>query len=138
MSQNIVNLLGAGTGVDTKALVASLVAVERSAPQERIDKQRETAETRISDLGLLNSALSSLQDAATALGNADVFNTKSAVIGDSTAFSAVSLGTNAPIGDFSFTIAQLAQAQSLSTQSTFDHTPHTVSTGTFTFTLGCS
>jgi flagellar hook-associated protein 2 len=136
MSQNIVNLLGAGTGVDTKALVASLVAVERSAPQERIDKQRETAETRISDLGLLNSALSSLQDAATALGNADVFNTKSAVIGDSTAFSAVSLGTNAPIGDFSFTIAQLAQAQSLSTQSTFENTTDTVGTGTLTFNFG--
>lgn len=136
MSQNIVNLLGAGSGVDTQALVASLVEVERAAPQQRIDSQRETAETRISDLGLLNSALSSLQDAATALGNADVFNTKSAVIGDSTAFSAVSLDTNAPVGDFSFTIAQLAQAQSLSTQSTFENTTDAVGTGTLTFNFG--
>lgn len=136
MSQNIVNLLGAGSGVDTQALVASLVEVERAAPQQRIDTQRETAETRISDLGLLNSALSSLQDAATALGNADVFNTKSAVIGDSSSFSAVSLDTNAPVGDFSFTIAQLAQAQSLSTQSTFENTTDAVGTGTLTFNFG--
>jgi flagellar hook-associated protein 2 len=136
MSQNIVNLLGAGSGVDTQALVASLVEVERAAPQQRIDTQRETAETRISDLGLLNSALSSLQDAATALGNADVFNTKSALIGDSTAFSAVSLDTNAPVGDFSFTIEQLAQAQSLSTQTTFENTTDTVGTGTLTFNFG--
>ncbi len=136
MSQNIVNLLGAGSGVDTQALVASLVEVERAAPQQRIDTQRETAETRISDLGLLNSALSALQDAATALGSADVFNTKSALIGDSTAFSAVSLDTNAPVGDFSFTIEQLAQAQSLSTQTTFENTTDTVGTGTLTFNFG--
>jgi flagellar hook-associated protein 2 len=136
MSQNIVNLLGAGSGVDTQALVASLVEVERAAPQQRIDTQRETAETRISDLGLLNSALSALQDAATALGSADVFNTKSALIGDSTAFSAVSLDTNAPVGDFSFTIEQLAQAQSLSTQTIFENTTDTVGTGTLTFNFG--
>lgn len=136
MSQNIVNLLGAGTGVDTQALVASLVEIERSAPQTRIDTQRETAEAQISDFGLLNSALSSLQDAATALGSSDVFNTKSAVIGDSTSFSAVSLGTEAPAGDFSFTIAQLAQSQSLSTQSTFENTTDTVGTGTLTFNFG--
>jgi flagellar hook-associated protein 2 len=136
MSQNLVNLLGAGTGIDTQALVKSLVEVERSAPQERIDTQRETAETRISDLGLLNSALSSLQDAAAALGNTDVFNTKSAVIGDSTAFSAVSLGTEAPVGDFSFTISQLAQAQSLSTQTVFSSTTDAVGKGTLTFNFG--
>ncbi len=136
MSQNVVNLLGAGTGVDTQALVASLVEVERSAPQGRIDNERETAETRISDLGLLNSALSSLQDAASALGNTDVFNTRSALIGDSTAFNAVSLDTDAPIGDFSFTISQLAQSQSLSTQTVFANTTDAVGTGILTFNFG--
>lgn len=136
MSQNVVNLLGAGTGVDTQALVASLVEVERSAPQGRIDTERETTETRISDLGLLNSALSSLQDAATALGNADVFNTRSALIGDSTAFNAVSLDTDAPVGDFSFTISQLAQSQSLSSQTAFENTSDAVGTGILTFNFG--
>ncbi len=136
MSQNVVSLLGAGTGVDTQALVASLVEVERSAPQGRIDTERETTETRISDLGLLNSALSSLQDAARALGNADVFNTRSALIGDSTAFNAVSLDTDAPVGDFSFTISQLAQSQSLSSQTVFANTTDTVGTGTLTFNFG--
>ncbi|MGH1487430.1 MAG: flagellar filament capping protein FliD [Cellvibrionaceae bacterium] len=136
MSQNIVNLLGAGSGIDTQALVSELVAVERAAPQERIDNQRETAETQISDFGILSSALSSLQDAAKALGNSDSFNTKSASFTDSTAFSPVLLEPEAQVGDYSFTVGQLAQSQSLSTEAVFTNTTDEVGLGTLTFNFG--
>lgn len=136
MSQNIVNTLGIGSGIDTTALVSSLVDVERAAPQGRIDGKRETTETQISDFGLLSSALSVLQDAAETLGSADTFNSKSASFTDSTAFIPVSLDPEAQAGDYAFEISQLAQAQSLSSSALFSSTTDAVGEGTLTFTFG--
>jgi flagellar hook-associated protein 2 len=136
MSQNIVNLLGAGSGIDTLALVDQLVAVEKAAPQQRIDTKREKIETQISDLGLMSSALSTLKDAAAAMGNADTFNTKSAAFTDSSAFIPVSLEPEAQVGDYSFTVSQLAQAQSLSTSAVFNDPSDAVGLGTLTFNFG--
>ncbi len=135
MSQNIVNTLGAGSGIDTQALITNLVAIERSAPQGRIDEKRTNTETQISAFGLLNSALSTLQSAATKLGNSDSFNSKSASFTDSTAFLPVSLEPEAQAGDYSFQITQLAQAQSLSS-AVFTNTTDTVGQGTLTFAFG--
>lgn len=136
MSQNIVNALGAGSGIDTAALVSSLVDVERAAPQGRIDTKRETAETQISDFGLLSSALSTLQDAAEILSNADTFNSKSASFTDSTAFIPAALQPEAQAGDYSFEIDQLAQAQSLSSNAIFSDPSDPVGQGTLTFEFG--
>ena len=136
MSQNIVNALGAGSGIDTLALVGQLVDVERAAPQERIDSKRTTTETQISDFGLLSSALSVLQDAADSLGNADTFNSKAASFTDSTAFLPVGLEPEAQAGDYSFTISQLAQAQSLSSGAVFTSPSDAVGQGTLTFNFG--
>jgi flagellar hook-associated protein 2 len=136
MSQNIVNALGAGSGIDTTALVSSLVDVERAAPQERIDSKREIAETQISDFGLLSSALSTLQSAAETLGNESTFNSKSASFTDSTAFIPAALDPEAQAGDYTFTIDQLAQAQSLSSSAVFSDPSDTVGEGTLTFTFG--
>ena len=136
MSQNIVNLLGAGSGLDTQALVTSLVDVERAAPQASIDNKRELAETQISDYGLLNSALSVLQDAADAIGDSDTFNTKSASFGDSSAFLPVALEPEAQTGSYSFSVSQLAQAQSLSSGATFADPGDTIGEGVLTFSFG--
>ncbi len=136
MSQNIVNALGAGSGIDTAALVSSLVEVERSAPQNRIDTKRTTAETQISDYGLLNSALSVLQDAATTLNSPDTFNSKEASFTDSTAFIPVSLDPETQAGDYSFEISQLAQAQSLSSNAVLSAPTDEVGLGTLTFNFG--
>jgi flagellar hook-associated protein 2 len=136
MSQNIVNLLGAGSGIDTLALVDSLVEADRAAPQQRIDTKRETVETQISDIGLLNSALSTLRDTATAMGNSDTFNTKSAAFTDSSAFIPVGLEPEAQVGDYTFTVSQLAQSQSLSTDTAFTDPGDAVGLGTLSFNFG--
>jgi len=136
MSQNIVNALGAGSGIDTTALVSELVSVERSAPQQRIDDKLISAETQISDYGLISSALSVLQDAAEALGNSDTFNSKSASFTDSTAFIPVSLEPEAQAGDYAFNINQLAQSQSLSSGATFSEPTDEIGQGTLTFDFG--
>ncbi|MGS2716855.1 flagellar filament capping protein FliD [Eionea flava] len=136
MSQNIVSALGAGSGIDTTALVSSLVDVERSATQTRIDTKIETAETQISDFGLVSSALSVLQDAAQNLNNPDTFNSKSASFTDSTAFIPVSLDPETQAGNYTFQISQLAQAQSLSSDALFTSPSDTVGEGTLTFEFG--
>ena len=136
MSQNIVNLLGAGSGIDTQALVSQLVEVERSAPQGRIDNKREQVNTQISDFGLLNSALSTLQDAAAAMGNVATFNTKTAALPDSTDFLPVSLDANAKSGSSAFTISRLAQSQSLSTNALFNDPSDAIGEGVLPLILG--
>lgn len=136
MSQSIVSALGAGSGIDTTALVTSLVDIERSATQDRIDTKRTTAETQISDFGLLSSALSVLQDAATALNSSDTFNSKSASFTDSSAFIPVSLDPETQAGNYTFEISQLAKAQSLSSSAVFASKSDAVGEGTLTFELG--
>ena len=136
MSQNIVSALGAGSGIDTTALVSSLVDVERSATQTRIDTKRTDTETQISDFGLVSSALSVLQDAAESLNNPDTFNSKSASFTDSTAFIPVSLDPETQAGNYTFDISQLAQAQSLSSEAVLSSPSDTVGEGTLTFEFG--
>ncbi len=133
--QNIVNLLGAGSGIDTQALVEQLVEVEKAPTQERIDTKREKLETQISDYGLLRSALSSLQDAGELLSNADTFNTKSASFSDSSTLVPVSLEAEALTGDYAFEVLAIAQAQSLSS-TTFADPSDAVGKGTLTFRFG--
>ena len=134
-NQNIVNLLGAGAGFDTQALVRQLVEVERSAPQQRIDNNRTRVETQISDYGLLTSALSTLKDAADTIANPETFNTKNASFTESNAFIPVSLEADVQSGDYAFTVSQLAQAQSLSSAS-FENTTDSIGTGVLSFSLG--
>ena len=136
MSQNIVNLLGAGSGIDTQALVSQLVEVEKAAPQARIDSKRENFQTQISDLGLLNSALDTLKLAADAMGDADTFNSKSAAFANSTAIVPAQLDPEAQTGEYSFTVSQLAQAQSLSSETVFSDPSDAVGQGTLTFNFG--
>jgi flagellar hook-associated protein 2 len=136
MSQSIVSALGAGSGIDTTALVSSLVDVEKAATQTRIDTKRTDTETQISDFGLLSSALSVLQDAAQSLNNPDTFNSKSASFTDSTAFIPVSLDPETQAGNYTFEISQLAQAQSLSSDAVLSSPSDSVGEGTLTFEFG--
>ncbi len=136
MTQNIVNLLGAGSGIDTLALVDQLVEVEKSPTQNRIDSKRESFETQLSDFGLLRSALSNLQDAGEQLSNTDTFNTKSASFTDSDVLVPTAIDADALVGEYSFEVTALAKAQSLSTEASFSAPSDEVGTGTITFSFG--
>lgn len=136
MTQNIVNLLGAGSGIDTLALVDQLVEVERSPTQTRIDTKRESFETQLSEYGLLRSAMSTLQDAAELLTNEDTFSTKSASFSSSTVLTPTEITADALEGEYAFEVSALAQSQSLSTSAIFDTPESEVGTGTLTFGFG--
>ena len=68
---NIVNTLGAGSGIDTKALATSLVEAERAPRKERIDTKKTETEARISAYGTIKFSLSELKTAFEAINDAN-------------------------------------------------------------------
>lgn len=136
IGNDILNSFGAGAGVSSGSIVEQLVDIEKMQPQEGIDSNRELLETKISDFGLLRSALSTLQDAADLLADPATFNAKNATFSESTSVSPLSLGDDAPEGDYTIEVLAIAQAQSLSSSVTFADPTDVVGKGTVTFNFG--
>ncbi len=67
MATSSINASSFGSGLDVTSLVTQLVAAERSAPDARLNTAQSKAQTRISALGVLKSALSNLQTVAKTL-----------------------------------------------------------------------
>ncbi len=135
IDNNIIQTLGAGSGIDTKNLVKQLTAIEKAAPQERIDRKRDLAETQISDFGLLASALTTLQDAAGVLTEPEGLFSKSASFTDSDALVPTTLDTDIQTGTYVFTVVEIAQSQALAFTGFTDPTD-AVGEGTLTFDFG--
>ncbi len=135
IDNNIIQSLGAGSGIDTKNLVKQLVSIERAAPQERIDNKRELTETQISDFGLLSSALSTLKDAASVLTDPEGLYSKTASYTQSDALVPTELDTDVQEGSYSFTVDQMATAQSLAFEG-FSSVDDEVGEGDITFSFG--
>ena len=112
IDNNIIQSLGAGSGIDTKNIVNQLVEIERAAPQQQIDTKREDAKTQISDFGLLKSALSTLQDAAELIKDPEALFSKSASFTESDALHPTALDPSAKTGNYNFTVEKLATSQS--------------------------
>jgi flagellar hook-associated protein 2 len=119
VNSNIINSLGAGSGINSASIVEQLVDIERTSKQTPIDNKRELIEAQVSDYGLLRSALSLLQDSAGILGKESTFSSKSASFTDSAALIPSVLDYDAPVGDYTFDVQAIATAQSLSTNATF-------------------
>ena len=71
---NIVNLLGAGSGMDVKALAQSLVDAEKQPRADAINKKIDKANARISGYSALRYGLDQLKTAFSALNNKSDFN----------------------------------------------------------------
>ncbi|MFT7559292.1 MAG: flagellar hook-associated protein 2 [Flavobacteriales bacterium] len=135
IDNNILQSLGAGSGIDTPNLISQLVSIERTAPQQRIDSKRDLAETRISDFGTLTSTLSTLQDAAAALIEPEALFSKSASFTESDALVPTELGTDVQAGTYAFEVAQIATAHTLAYAGVSD-VDAAIGEGTLTFSFG--
>ncbi len=111
---SIISSLGSGSGIDSSALITKLVDVNKAPQLDRLTTKQTLLETQISDYGLLRSAFSTLETSAAALGNADTFNAKSASIPTTSLLAITKLDAKASVGDYSITVDQIAQAQSIS------------------------
>lgn len=132
---NIVNALGAGSGVDTQALVRDLVEISSAPELQRLDKQEALLDAQISDYGLLRSSLATLESSISILGNSDTFNAKSVSIPDTSLFSLTELKSTAVAGSYQLKIEQTAQSQSLAAGLASEPTDP-VGKGTLTIRLG--
>jgi len=133
---SIISALGAGSGINTRSIIDQLVEIEKAPKQASIDSKRETLETKISDFGLTRSALATLQDAVALMADGTAFEAKSATFTDSEALIPQALDNEAPVGDYTFEVQDIARAQSLSTNAAFSDLSDAVGKGTLTFKFG--
>ena len=135
IENNIIQSLGAGSGIDSRNLVTQLTEIERSAPQARIDTKTELKETQISDFGKIKSALSTFQASVEALTSDEGLFSKSASFTESDALVPTGLGTDVASGTYKFEVTSLAQSQSLASPE-FASEDDQVGEGTLTFNFG--
>jgi flagellar hook-associated protein 2 len=109
-TSNIVNTLGAGSGIDIKSLAQNLVDAEKTPQKERIDAKIAQSEARITGYGAVKYALSELKTAFEKLNDASDFssiqpsNTQPAALG-------ITTSTSAEAGSYSIEVLQTALMQ---------------------------
>jgi len=135
MVDSILTSLGGGSGIDTKALVDSLVAAERAPRETILDSKTKTLETQISGYGALRSAMTGIQDSMKLLADGDTFNARNVSFADTTLVTPTSVDPGAAIGSYSINVTTLASAHSLSAGG-FSDANAVVGNGTLTFSFG--
>lgn len=107
---NIVNTMGAGSGMDVKALAQSLVDVERQPREAAINKKIDKANARISGYSALRYGLDQLKTAFSALNNKTDFNSVTLSNNKSSYFTATA-DSNATAGNHTVAVSALAAPQ---------------------------
>ena len=127
-----ISAAGVGSGLDVGSIINQLMAVERQ-PLTRLQDQQKSYQSKLSAFGQVQSAMSKLQDAATALTKSTTFSATTATAGDTKAFTANSTAS-AQTGSYNIEVTQLARAQRTATSATTE--PDLSGGGALTITLG--
>lgn len=127
----IVSSVGLGSGIDIQTLVSQLVTAEGQPAFNAISRQQSAANTRLSGLGSLKSALSEFQTAVSKLKDGNLFKTHTAASSDETIVKATA-GTGSVAGSYAVEVRQLAKAQKSITTAEFANSAATVGSGTLT------
>jgi flagellar hook-associated protein 2 len=100
---------GIGSGLDIKSIVSQLVAVEKQ-PLDKLKLQASATQAKISAFGQIQSLVSALSDAASALTSVTGWNGVSATSSDSASVSVSAIGGTQPT-QFNVEVQTLAQVQ---------------------------
>jgi flagellar hook-associated protein 2 len=106
-----ISFSGVGTGIDTGAIIESLMKLERR-PITMLETQKKTIQTRQGVIQELNGLLSKLKDAAGALYSASALRGTSSTSADPGVATATT-GAGAPAGTYNIVVNSLAQAHTL-------------------------
>ncbi len=109
-STNLISALGAGSGVDVKALAQNLVDAEKTPLKEAIDKKITKSEARISGYGAVSFVVGEIKKKFAALDDLGDFS-KMTVSNSQSAALSVSTGATAKSGSHSIEVLALATAQ---------------------------
>lgn len=121
------------TGLDTKALIAGLVAAE-SRPITNMTGQKTVLQARGAVYTALAGALGGLKSAAQGLSLGSDFNKRAVSSSDATVLT-VSADSTAQLGNTTVTVDRLAKAQSIQSVSFASETA-SIGTGTLTLNIG--
>ncbi len=131
---NLANALGAGSGVDTTALVKSLVEAQFANQNARLTKKADTLTAQVSAVSELKSGITGFASALTTLAETGGLTTQ---LSSSSSAVKVSAASGAKVSNLnaSVTVARLATAQVAVTKESFS-TTGSVGTGTLQLKLG--
>lgn len=132
---SIVSATGIGSGIDINSLVTQLVKAEGQPALNAIQRQQDAANTRLSALGTLKSALSDFQAIVAKLKDGSLFSTHKTTSSDESILK-VSAGAGSVAGSYGIEVVQLAKAQKSITAAEFANASEVVGTGSLTFSSG--
>jgi flagellar hook-associated protein 2 len=124
---------GVGSGLDVNSIVTQLVAIERQ-PIQQLQSQVSSLQTKLSAFGKLQSNLSALREAASALTSTTTWNQTAGTSSDTSAVAVTTDANNLP-GSYSVEVLSLAKAQS-NTSKTYTASTDLVGEGTIRIELG--
>jgi len=135
MATNTITALGAGSGIDVKALAQSLVDSEKAPAKALIDKKVAQSTANISGYSAIKFVLDALKTAFADLKNQSSFNSIAPTNTQPSALS-VAAGASSATGSHTVAVTQLATAQR-SISAGFDTTTTAINGGT-AFSLALS
>ncbi len=126
--------LGIGSGLLTSELLESLLEAERAPIEQRLDVEQELAEAKLTAFGEISSVVDELQSAMRALNSTSAFNASQVNSSNESALTATA-GSTASEGTYSVQVQQLAQQQTIATQS-YESVNEAIGTGSLSFRFG--
>src|SRR5580692_2157563 len=124
-----------GSVINVSSLVSQLVAATQAPQEALINNQTQAVTAQISALGTLKSSLSTFQSSLSALDTPSAFDTETANTSNSAVFTATAT-SGAPVGTYSVSVTQLAQAEQILSGSLATSGSTTLGTGTLQLSLG--
>lgn len=109
-AQNVVSILGAGSGIDIQSLAQKLVAAEQQPREKAINDKVTKTEARISGYGALKAALSDLKTAFEKINDAGDFSSIQQANTQPAAFAATT-GATAAAGTYDLQVREVALPQ---------------------------
>jgi flagellar hook-associated protein 2 len=101
---------GIGSGIDINGIISQLITAEGQPQFDAITNRETAAQTRLSGLGSLKSALSSFQTAVQKLKDANLFKATQAVSANTAIFTTTA-GVGAVPGSHTVEVTQLAKSK---------------------------
>lgn len=128
----LITSLGVGSGLDLNGLLSQL---QTNADQslQPVETQESTTQSEISAFGTIQSALTTLGNDTNTLADPATFQATSASVQGSSVTA--SSATNAPVGQYTVNVTQLATASSVATLGIASETA-ALGAGSVSFTLG--
>lgn len=108
-------ITGLGSGIDINSLVKSMVQAETAPKATQLTRQDKTAETKLSALGKLQSAVTTFQTALKDLNKPSLYENIKASSSSADVLG-VSAEKNALAGKYSVEVSQLAASSQIATQ----------------------